>query len=152
GACSMPSFSGGRHAFRGARPLPNQRSARSPRIQLGFEQLENRLTPGNLNSPLFDNGIIGRDPATGDWSAIRFDGTANVTESLVTSNPNPNWQTPLVGDVNGDGRADILGWDPNSGNWSAIESDGTSYTSHVIANWSPTSAYRDVLLADVNGD
>src|SRR5262249_4819588 len=81
-------------------------STRQPR--LFFECLEDRMALSNLNSPLFDNGIIGRDPATGNWSAIRFDGSLNVSEPLVTNGDSPpNWQLSLIGDIDGDHRADI---------------------------------------------
>jgi hypothetical protein len=60
-----------------------------------------------------------------------------------------------VGDVNGDGKADLVGRYLQTGQWWTALSNGSSFSNALWITWAPDQAgltWVDVHLADLNGD
>jgi VCBS repeat protein len=62
------------------------------------------------------------------------------------------WVDVRIGDLNGDGEADIVARDLNTGQWWAAISNGSSFTTSLWATWSPAVTWVDVRIGDLNGD
>ena len=90
----------------------------------------------------------------GQWSVARSTGTSFAEPSIWLEQFPIGWgyRTPLVGDVNGDGKADALTFDDKSGAWSVALSTGTAFSTPTpwIEGFGAGSAGQ--FVADVDGD
>jgi len=57
-----------------------------------------------------------------------------------------------IGDVDGDGKADIVGRWLQTGQWFVSQHSGAGITTSAWAAWSPNVTWVDVSLADLDGD
>lgn len=80
-------------------------------------------------------------------------GTAFSTRLMTTWSATGGWTNVLVGDINGDGKADVIGR-TSAGVWSAAltNSTGTASTTYTMGTWTTGITYPFVGLGDVNGD
>jgi hypothetical protein len=127
--------------------------------RLELELLEDRLVCTGPTSPVpspspdfADIGIIAQNPLTGNWQATRFDGTSYVNEQLGNWSVAVDRKDILIGDINGDGRAELVGRDKTIGMWYSLRFTGSDYISTPLVNWGTSAQYFNVQLADVNGD
>jgi hypothetical protein len=98
--------------------------------------------------------VIGRVLQTGQWWASLSNGATALSTSLwATWSPAVTWVDVRIGDLNGDGKADIIGRVLQSGQWWASLSNGsTALSTSLWATWSPAVTWVDVRIADLNGD
>jgi len=73
-------------------------------------------------------------------------GAAFTTTLLATWNPAITWVDVIVGDFNGDGKADITGRYQQAGLWFTGVSSGTGFTTSLWDQWSPTINWTSVQL------
>lgn len=96
--------------------------------------------------------ITGRDSTTGNWWTGLSGTGANkghfVTSYWSTWSANVIWADVLVGDFNGDGRADITGRDKGTGNWWTAQSYGAGFATSYWATWTASINWADVHAAD----
>ena len=59
---------------------------------------------------------------------------------------------PLLGDVDGDGRADLMIWRATTGNWHWLTSSSNYTTGYVVSQWGNASLGDVPLLGDFDGD
>jgi uncharacterized protein YkwD len=115
----------------------------------------------------FDSGGYSLQVAPGTYTVTASGGAlgapvtrvVTVGSSNVRLNFNPSGAPlpvsyNLVGDFNGDGKADLLGFEPTTGNWYVKFSTGTGFTAPQFwGNWLPgAGTWVDVHTADLNGD
>jgi hypothetical protein len=100
----------------------------------------------------FDNGLIGFDPGTGNWTDTRFNGTSYVNEALAHWGLPSNPRAVVVGDLTGSGQDAILTQDQVTAVWTMLSFNGTTYTATNITNWNPQQSYSFVQVADLNGN
>jgi hypothetical protein len=93
---------------------------------------------------------------TGQWWVGLSDGQGHFTTSLWdTWSPQATWVQVQVGDINGDGKADLIGRYYQTGQWWAALSNGSSFINALWDTWAPDQpglTWVDVHLADLNGD
>jgi hypothetical protein len=98
--------------------------------------------------------IIGRVLQAGQWWASLSNGSTALSTSLwATWSPAVTWIDVRIGDLDGDGKADIIGRVLQSGQWWASVSAGSASSSTTLwATWSPAVSWADVQIGDFNGD
>lgn len=99
-----------------------------------------------------DDDLVGL-ATDGSWWVGRNDGgTAMVGVRFAT--PGVGQQlTPLIGDMDGDGRADLVYRAPNTGMWVLRRSTGAEFGSpELLGQWNAAINWSNVALADVDGD
>jgi subtilisin-like proprotein convertase family protein len=103
--------------------------------------------------------IAGRESGNGRWWVALSTGSAFQTSSWTVWAPNSanlTWTNVVVGDFNGDGKADIAGMVSQSGQWWVAQSTGTSFTNKLWTTWAAnrpgTLDWVDVQVGDFNGD
>jgi hypothetical protein len=100
--------------------------------------------------------IAARFLQTGQWWVGVSDGGGYFSTSLWTTwAPQATWVQVQVGDINGDGKADLLGRYYQTGQWWAALSSGAGFGNALWATWAPDQAgltWVDVHLADLTGD
>jgi FG-GAP-like repeat/IPT/TIG domain len=99
--------------------------------------------------------LAGFDPATGNWWVSLSTGSSFTSPALWTTWASAvPWVNVFVGDLNGDGKADVIGQE--YGQWWANVSSGTSFQPTLWGAWAPPNPgaldWVDVHLADLNGD
>ena len=100
--------------------------------------------------------IAGRN-TEGQWVVSISTGTTPANDAFSTSvwtnwSTTTTWVDVQVGDLNGDGRADIIGRSA-IGQWWVNRSTGTSFGAALYyGNWSTSTTWRDVRVGDFNGD
>jgi hypothetical protein len=98
---------------------------------------------------------VGRYLQTGQWWAGISTGTSFTNHLWDTWNPAATWVDVQVGDLNGDGKADLIARYLQAGQWWAALSNGSGFTNMLWDTWAPDGpglTWVDVHLADVNGD
>jgi hypothetical protein len=108
----------------------------------------------DVNGDGFDD-LVGRNATTGAWQvSVNQSGTGTyVTNSSFGAwSAAVTWADVHVGDVNGDGKADIVGRVASSGDWWVAISNGTSFASALWLTWTPAAGWVDVFVTDMNGD
>jgi hypothetical protein len=141
-----------------------------------FQLLYSNGTAGQPSRVVLSNVQNWRDVLTGDFTG---DGIADIagrnfagqwlvgisterfapagpynsfTNQLWTTwNPAADWRNVVVGDFNGDGKADIAGMTAG-GYWWVAESTGSSFVNTYWGRWSPLATWVDVKVGDFNGD
>jgi hypothetical protein len=104
--------------------------------------------------------IAGRNSATGEWQVSLSSGTGLVTRTDRINNvevvrpwgiwsPAIAWKDALVGDFDGDGRADLVGRDPTTSELSVARSTGTAFASRT---WGNAGNRIGVQALDLNRD
>jgi hypothetical protein len=103
--------------------------------------------------------IAGRAQEDGSWWVGRSTGNGFVTSRWAQWAPDSaslHWVDVKVGDLNGDGKADLIGRDKENGQWWAAVSTGAGFVNRLWGQWVPdqpgTRDWVDVQLADFNGD
>src|SRR5207245_2307295 len=97
--------------------------------------------------------VVGRYLQGGQWYVALSDGAGHFTTSLWDVwSPDVTWVDVKVGDLNGDGKADLIGRVQETGQWWAGLSTGTSLRTSLWATWSPDVTWVDVQLGDLTGD
>jgi uncharacterized protein (TIGR03118 family) len=103
--------------------------------------------------------IVGRVQETGEWWVGMSSGSSFVTTkwgAWAAGTPGVlDWVDVQVGDVDGDGKADVIGRIKETGQWWVNRSTGTSFVTSLYTTWAPDSAsltWVDVHLADFNAD
>jgi hypothetical protein len=61
------------------------------------------------------------------------------------------WVDVQIGDLNGDGKADLVGRRLETGQWWGAVSTGSSFTSTLWTTWSRTLVWADVRIGDLDG-
>jgi hypothetical protein len=98
--------------------------------------------------------ILFQDCVTGDLNLWYMRGTTRVSASSTRpAQPGLGWRIVAVGDLNGDGRADILLQQVTSGNLYAwYMQNGKLYASRGLTPNNPGPGWKVLGLADINGD
>jgi hypothetical protein len=97
--------------------------------------------------------IFGYNPATRSWTFLMSSaGGTYAQQSIFAPLTQSNWGTFLVGDINGDGHAELLGFNSSNGNWQALMWNNGVLSLQTIGKWSANGNWSQVQLADVNGD
>ena len=93
-------------------------------------------------------------PGTGQWLILQSSAGYSYSRfvDIVWGNPAFNDQ-PVVGDFDGDGRADIGIYRPTSGTWFILKSSvGYSYSSFVMIGWGDPLNGDQPVMGDFDGD
>jgi FG-GAP-like repeat/IPT/TIG domain/Beta-propeller repeat len=107
---------------------------------------------GDFNGDGFTD-LVGMNLQTGQWLVGLSDGAGHFTTTVWSQwDPSVTWVDVKVGDLNGDGKADLIGRDSQSGQWWAALSNGSSFTNALWDTWSPAVTWVDVQIGDLNGD
>jgi hypothetical protein len=102
--------------------------------------------------------IVGRVGETGQWFAGLSTGTSLTTSlwgAWAPDSRNVTWVDVQIGDLNGDGKADIVGRLAQTGQWFAniTGSTGTVFLAPQLWDvWSTAVTWDDVRIGDFNGD
>jgi len=116
---------------------------------IGFAQdIANPLTLTILPPPMAD--IAGRAGGDGSWWVGESTGSQFASSPWGAWPTLIDWQDVLVGDFNGDGRADLVG--RNEGAWWVTRSTGNGFVNEPWGTWSTAVTWEDVLVGDFNGD
>jgi len=99
--------------------------------------------------------IVGMVQQSGQWWVGVSTGSAFQSKLWATWAPDSaslTWVDVQIGDLTGNGRADIIGRVLQSGQWWAGISTGSSFSTSLWGHWSTAVTWTDVMLGDVNGD
>jgi hypothetical protein len=97
--------------------------------------------------------VVARARDNGQWWAGVSNGINGFTISLWdTWSPAADWVDVRLGDLNGDGKADLIGRVRDNGQWWGGISNGARFTTSLWDAWSPALTWVDVQVGDVNGD
>ena len=97
--------------------------------------------------------VVGRVESSGEWwmlESIGGGGSVNVFWGRWSTSP--TWVDVMVGDFNGDNRADVIGRVESSGEWWLLRSQGGSADNVFWGRWSTHVTWDDVMVADFNND
>ena len=89
---------------------------------------------------------------SGQWWVGLSTGAAFAPSFWDRWSPEAIWANVQLGDLNGDGRADLIGRALQSGQWFAGLSTGTTLTTSLWDAWATGVTWADVRLGDLNGD
>ena len=79
--------------------------------------------------------------------------TTATTPTPATTTPTSTWSNVLLGDVTGDGKADLVTRSESTGAWSVAVSQGDhAATSTVWSGLSTSTAWSNLQLVDLDGD
>lgn len=96
--------------------------------------------------------LTGRDSTTGNWWTGLAGSGVNAGKFLTsywsTWSFDVIWTDVLVGDFNGDGRADFTGRDKGTGNWWTAQSTGSGFATSYWATWTASIDWADIRTAD----
>ena len=133
-------------------------------IQFGATSLNDHPILGDFNGDGMDDFGVWRPGGGGTFVKLTGGtvgsgvmGTGNGGAAIVGSFGNADWDYPLVGDINGDGRDDLVLVESETTNsllWYAAfgQADG-SFSTNDQSNIAHFGATNDVpMLADINGD
>src|SRR5262249_13157912 len=98
--------------------------------------------------------IAAFDKNTGKWWVGLSNGSAYTFSVWATwSVSGVTWQYALVGDYNGDGKADIAGFYKEGGQWWVMTSSGSTFNSATLWDtWSTSVTWQFALVGDYNSD
>jgi hypothetical protein len=97
--------------------------------------------------------LVGRWQQTGQWwVSLSAGATAGSPTLWTTWLPSVTWADIMVGDFNGDGKADIIGRWLQTGQWWVAQSNGSSFTNVIWAVWSTAVTWVDAQVGDFNSD
>ncbi|MCX7747087.1 MAG: Ig-like domain-containing protein [Clostridia bacterium] len=129
-------------------------------IQTGyFPSYANQVLTGDINGDAKTDFIIWQ-AKTGTWAyaSPEFNNLPPVITIGLSNWAKSSLWTPLTGDFNGDGKADITVWNSSTGDWQVALSDGTKWIPHIgrgdyhwLSPWAKGS-YWVPLAGDFNGD
>jgi subtilisin family serine protease len=108
-----------------------------------------RLTGNFTGNGIADTAFLNADGSW--WVSIPNANGGFVDQNWGAWAAGSNWKLVQVGDVNGEGKADVIGF-TNAGAWWVGASTGSSFTSKLWAQWSAASNWDYVTTGDVNGD
>jgi hypothetical protein len=117
------------------------------RTRTGWEQHHLADITGNGYADL-----ISYHPGSGNW-VLTPAGPQGAGPSTVLTRyrTKTGWAKHLLGDVDGDGRADLLSFHPGTGNW-VITRAASGGSSGVFTRYDTTTGWSSHHLADVTGD
>ena len=100
--------------------------------------------------------VIAMDEANGEWyvSTGNFDGSLNTPTLWTTWLIDPSYNTPLIGDVNGDGYDDLLARQAGgNGRWYIAYSNASGFgVPGFSAQWNPNISWINIAVNDFNND
>ncbi|HVV98906.1 MAG TPA: VCBS repeat-containing protein, partial [Planctomycetaceae bacterium] len=97
--------------------------------------------------------IVGYNSTSRSWTfLLSAAGGAYQQQSIVAPLAQSNWSAFLIGDINGDGRAELLGLNGTNGNWQELSWNNGALSLQTIGKWSLNGSWSQLQLADVNGD
>ena len=79
-----------------------------------IEFAEERVQFASDNAVILDQGFLYQDTAS-HWQAGRFNGEEWVSDGLDVKNVVGNWESPLVGDFDGNGLEEIVAFNSGTG-------------------------------------
>ncbi len=113
----------------------------------------NNVVAGDFNGDGRDD-IAGRVGTNGDWWVAKSNGGNRfANERWGRWSANVAWNDVVVGDFNGDGRADIAGRVGTNGDWWVAKSyGGNRFANQRWGRWSPNVAWTEVMAGDFTGN
>jgi hypothetical protein len=97
-------------------------------------------------------GLVGRDPATGQWWVSRSTGSSFKTSVADVWSPSVTWLNVQTGDFTGNGSSDIIGMVKETGQWFVGVPDSQGhFTTRLWDAWNPSCTWT-MAVGDVNGD
>jgi hypothetical protein len=108
---------------------------------------------GDFTGNGFDD-LVGRVEETGDWWVAVNDGTGSfASQHWGRWTPSVQWLDAMVGDFDGDGKADIAGRVASTGEWWVAESTGTGFSNQKWGRWTAgTDTWIHVMVGDFDND
>jgi hypothetical protein len=108
---------------------------------------------GDFTGNGFDD-IVGRVQETGDWWVAVNDGTGNfASQRWGRWSSSVEWLDVVVGDFDGDQRADIAGRVASNGDWWVARSTGSGFVNQRWGRWSAgAETWTDVMVGRFDGD
>jgi hypothetical protein len=103
-----------------------------------------------------DADLVSYHAASGRWWVTESlgEGTVAAPALLTTYTTTEGWDSHLIGDVTGNGVADLVSYHPKRGRWWVTESlgEGTFAAPRLLTTYATTEGWAAHLVADVTGD
>ena len=96
--------------------------------------------------------IVGR-AASGAWWWLHYDQSSSsfINTRMGWWSADVAWSNVVVGDFNGDGRADIAGRAPSGMWWMLHDTGGGTFVSTQMNSWSTAVTWSDIVVGNFNG-
>lgn len=97
--------------------------------------------------------LLWRNTTTGQIYLMPMNGLVRASsEAMVYQEPNLAWQIVAVGDLNGDGRADLIWWNNQTGQVYGMLMNGAAIVQQGMIYQEPNTAWQIAATGDYNGD